>query len=498
MRVTLVYRGRYHVRQATDLETLAPVLRGGGHEVRLVYDPDTFGVTDNVLQVPWLARRLSSPEKAARRVAETRPDAVVFSVLPATYAWARRAAALAKAGAPGVPIVFIGLHPSLVPERVMRDPFVDYAVQGETENVILPLLDAAAGRADPSGVGNLWYRTDGEVRFTRPADLADLDALPLPDKELFRPHVSPTYSYTLMVSRGCPYQCSFCEETCARRPYGPRYFRRKSVENVMRELVAGKERYRFREVIFKDSYLSGNRPWLSDLMDRYRREIGVPFKCFSTIQGFDAETARLLKEGGCYCVEFGLQTWNDRLRRDILHRGETSDDALRAFACCAEQKLWYDVDHMFALPTETLEDHIDGVERYRRLRYLNRIKVHYLVYLPTAGIVEHGIEAGAVPADVHERLADGWESDFYGPASADAAQRAALAGFAALYKLLPALPGGLLAWLMRGRRLRWLRRIPMPLMALAQGLMALRSRDRRFAAYLRYYPTKVLRAMVNH
>ena len=72
-----------------------------------------------------------------------------------------------------------------------------------------------------------------------------------PRQELFAPYVSHGYSYCAMVSRGCPYQCTFCEETCAKKLYGGRYFRRKSVDTVMRELLAAKRRYRFREVIFK-------------------------------------------------------------------------------------------------------------------------------------------------------------------------------------------------------------------------------------------------------
>jgi hypothetical protein len=496
MHVALVYRGRYHVRQALDLETLAAVLRQGGHRVTFTYDSDTFGVSDNVLQVPWLARLLSSPEKVARRIAAAAPDAVVFSVLPAAYPWAQAVAPLVKIARP-VPIIFTGLHPSLVPERVMRDTFVDYVIRDETENVILLLLEAISGRGDPARIGNLWYRKDGRAVFTFPAEPVDLNALPLPDKDLFRPYVSHAYSYTSMVSRGCPYQCTFCEETCARKVHGPRYFRRKGVESVMRELLEGKHRYRFREVIFKDSYLSGDKEWLRELMQRYKAEIGVPFKCFCTIKSFDAETARLLKDGGCYNVEFGLQTWNDRIRHDILNRFETSDEARSAFAACADAGLWYDVDHMFNLPTETLEDHVAGAREYRKLRRLNRIKVHYLVYLPTAKIVEHALRAGIVPPDVRRKLEDGWESDFYDPKSGGTARDPTASDYAALYKLLPALPGWKFEWLMRGRRVRLLRWIPKPLMALFQGLLALRSRDLRFAAYLRMYPVKIMRALAD-
>lgn len=496
MNVTLVYKGRYHIREALDLETLAAVLRGGGHTVRLAYEPDTFGVTDNVLQCARLAGLLARQGRSLRRIVDSRPDAVIFSVLTSTYAWCRRTAAAVKRQT-AAPTVFLGLQASLVPERVMRDEDVDYVIAGEAENVINPLLAAIGAGGGFDRVDNLWRRENGEAVFTRRAELVDLDALPLPDKDLFAPFISHRYSYSAMVSRGCPFQCSFCEETCSKKLYGPKYFRRKSVETVMRELIAGRKRSRFREVIFKDSYLSGDKEWLRELMRRYRRDIRVPFKCFCTITGFDGETAALLAEAGCYSIEFGLQTWNDRIRHRTLNRAETSEDALRAFRHCDRYRLWYDVDHMFNLPGETEADHRLGAERYRRLRYLSRVKVHFLVYLPTADIVDAGIASGDLPADARERLEEGLASDFYDQATGPDRQKRCLAGYAALYKVLPLLPGWLVRWLVkRPGRVRRLRRVPSLLMALLQGVNALRCGDLRFLAYLQAYPLKIVRTLL--
>ena len=359
----------------------------------------------------------------------------------------------------------------------------------------MPLLDAVARGDDVRSVGNVWYREHGLPKFTHRAPLVDMDALPLPDKDLFRPRVSHAYSYVAMVSRGCPYRCTFCEETCSKKLYGSAYYRRKQVDTVMRELVAGKRKYRYREVIFKDSYLSGNKAWLDELIRRYRAEIGVPFKCFCTVHGFDDDTARLLKEGGCYNIEFGLQTWNESLRKQSLDRLETNEDAVRAFGHCARQRLWYDVDHMFNLPGETEDDHALSARCYRKLRCLNRVKVHFLVYLPKADIVDGALALGIVPSDIREKLADGWESDFYDQGMAAGEDDALVSGYAALYKLLPVLPKGLMAWFLKRQRVRLLRRMPKLFMAALQGLMAVRSGDLRFAAYLQSYPRKMLCAV---
>jgi hypothetical protein len=495
MNVVLVYRGRYHVREALDLELLWSVLRQEGHRVAMVYDPDTFGRTDNVLQIPALARLLESEERTLQEIVDAKPEVVLFSVLSTTYGWCRKMAAAVKERTSAA-VVFLGLHPSLVPERVMEDRAVDYTIAGEVENVVHPLLDAIGSQRDPRTVPNLWYRAAGELKQTGRAELVDLDRLPLPNKDLFAPFVSHRYSYSAMVSRGCPYSCTFCEETCSKKLYGGRYFRRKGVETVMRELAAGKRRYRFREVIFKDSYLSGSKRWLAELMERYRREIGAPFKCFCTVTGFDRDAARMLKEGGCYSIEFGLQTWNDKLRRDVLDRRETAEDAFRAFGACDRERLRYDVDHMFNLPTETRQDHELGVRSYRRLKYLGRIKVHFLVYFPTAEIVDHAVAAGDLPADARRQLAEGHESDFYDQAGDGQERKELVAGYAALYKILPMLPEGLLQRLLRGDRVLGLRRIPAVGMAAMQGLNAIRCGDLRFLAYLEMYPVKIVQSIL--
>ena len=495
MNVVLVYRGRYHIREALDLETLASALRAVGHRVALVYAPDTFGVTDNVLQISFLAKALNDDERTVGRILEFEPDMVAFSVLSSTYAWCCRIAKSVKETRP-VPIVFLGLHPSLVPEHVMEKESVDHVIAGEAEEVLIALLNTLGGDGNVDHVGNLWYRHKGQVKFTHRAELVDLDALPLPDKELFHPYISHRSSYCAMVSRGCPYRCSFCEETCSKQLYGGKYYRRKSVDTVMNELVEGKRRYRYREVIFKDSYLSGDRQWLRELMERYRKEIGVPFKCFCTIVGFDAETAELLKEGGCYSIEFGLQTWNERIRREVLDRRETNDQAFEAFKHCARVKLHYDVDHMFNLPGETEADHALGAECYGRLSYLNRIKVHFLVYYSTAGIVDHAVQAGDLPADARQRLAEGEESDFYNQATGDHSGKKTVSGYATLYKLQPLLPRRMVDWLVHRGHVHKLRFIPSLFVAILLGVNAIRSRDLRFAAYLWIYPRKVWHSLL--
>jgi radical SAM superfamily enzyme YgiQ (UPF0313 family) len=490
MRVVLVYRGRYLVRQALDLETLAAALREKGHEAALAYDPDVFGVTDNVLRHPGLARLLSAPEHLAAQAAAFQPGLVFLSMLPATREFLIRTASILKQTL-DAPIIAGGLFPALCPEAAMECPAFSGLVLGEAEETLPALLSALKHGKAPGDVPGVWWRTEGKVLKNPPAPPLDLARLPLPDKDLFAPWIDHRESYPAMVSRGCPFSCSYCEETCMSLVLGKEYFRRMPVERVMAELRAAKARYGFREVIFKDSYLSGSHVWLAALMDAYKREIKTPFKCFCTIAGFTERTARLLKEGGCYSIEFGLQTWNENLRRTVLGRMEKNADARRVFSLCARHRIWHDVDHMFNLPGEREEDHALGAREYKRLARLGRVKVHYLVYLPGAPIVEKAKEAGALGEEAARALEQGGESDFYdqGHGSPEAART--VAGYAALYKVLPLVPVRAVEWLVKKGRVRGLAGVPEPVMAALQGIVAVRARDLRFRVVLREYPRKI-------
>ncbi len=494
LNITIIYKGRYHIRQALDLEILSSVLQNRGHTVRFVYVPDLFGVTDNVLQIKYLNALVTSLGKSITNIVETTPSVVIFSVLPGTYRWMRELAEETKKVV-NAPIVFTGLHPTLVPDRVMKDRFVDYVIEGECEEAIPALINALKNSGDMEKVGNLRYRMDGEVKKTTQMNPVDLDSLPIPDKALFTPHVQHSYSYVAMVSRGCPFHCSYCEETSMKKVYGSRYFRRRKVDNIIEELSSAKQKYGFKEVIFKDSYLTGDMKWLVSLMKRYKEEIDLPFKCFCTINGFNEKTASLLKEAGCYCIEFGLQTWNERLRREVLKRYETNKEALEAFEICDKAGLSYDIDHMFDLPGEMEEDHIKGAKRYKTLRCLNRIKVHRLVYLPGAGIIEEGIKCASLPGNFDVISAEGVESDFYEQHKDISKDGASVRDFSVLYKILPLLPERMLTILLRRRLYKVLHLIPSAVTIIAQGIIAFKNRDLRFSIYLRYYPYKIVKAV---
>ena len=100
-------------------------------------------------------------------------------------------------------------------------------------------LEAGDHRWDQ--IQGLWYKEDGKIipgGSRKPIE--DLDTLPYPSRHLFELDKYPLYApngepmLTILSSRGCPYDCSFCFKGIVGRSYHQR-----SPENIVAELQAG-------------------------------------------------------------------------------------------------------------------------------------------------------------------------------------------------------------------------------------------------------------------
>ncbi len=68
---------------------------------------------------------------------------------------------------PRLPIVFGGVHPTLIPESLVRTPWIDYCVVGEGDAVVVPLVDHLNGKIPLERVPNL-CTTGSDGAFVSP------------------------------------------------------------------------------------------------------------------------------------------------------------------------------------------------------------------------------------------------------------------------------------------------------------------------------------------
>jgi hypothetical protein len=221
-----------------------------------------------------------------------------------------------------------------------------------------------------------------------------LEQLPLFDKSLFEDEIDISRIYMTITTRGCVFSCSYCSHNFLSRFNHGRDLRRRSVDNVMFELLTMKKRYNYREVGFYDSILTVNKIWTLELMQRYKRQINVPFRAVSHPLCIDEDIAYALKDAGCHRVQFGVQTFDEKTKREVLLRSEANERTLRTFGICDQVGLKYSCDHMFGLPGESEGQQILAARQYSNFKERVRITCFWTTYFPNTDLVSIARDRG--------------------------------------------------------------------------------------------------------
>ncbi|MFH0814992.1 MAG: glycosyltransferase [Candidatus Falkowbacteria bacterium] len=382
------------------VEYLADYLKKNHHQVELLYDPQIFGKAH--LNISFLGRLFDWKKLNLKKIKRASPDIVGLSCVTATYQWARDFAKLVKTEL-SIPIIFGGVHPTLVPELVIKDDFVDMVCVGEGEEPLLELLDSLTNNAQRTDIKSLWFKKGGQIIKNEARALTEnIDNYCL-DKELFLDILPKNFRKEInyLTSRGCPYRCTYCGNEQKAKIFQGRgkYLRQKSVQSVIAELQKIKNEYSSQYVVFVDDVLTMDRAWFREFSKIYAEKIGLPFTCFAHCKIMDEELMILLRDAGCKLIGFGVQSGSEETRRNVLNRYETNEEILQAAELCRKYQMRFMVDHIFDIP-------FDDTNNLESLRFYNKVRptmlnAFNLLYFPCAKIIDSGIKSGKITdADV--------------------------------------------------------------------------------------------------
>jgi len=377
---------------------ISAVLKEKGHTVDLVFDPKQFDrayIQSNRLAKYfrdfWLRENIE-------KIGELKPDIIGFSCTTAHYQWALTYAKEIKKRYPKIYTIFGGEHSTVVPELVIKEKCVDFVCVGEGEKAMSDLLEALERGDKTYKVGNIWAKDEKGNVIQNPLQplIQDLDALPLYDKELFLnnlPHSYYTEPYSF-TSRGCPYICSYCGVERMKKIYAGlgTFVRRNSPKRAVEQLVIFKK-YGAKMILFEDDVFAMNEKWMREFAPLYKKKVGLPFCAFGHTQLLTPSMVSLLKKAGCDMLWFGIQSANEKIRREVHNRYERNDEIIRAFDLCRKAGIKTMVDHILNVPYETEESIREAFQLYNRIRP-NIINSYNLLYFPKAKINEIALKAG--------------------------------------------------------------------------------------------------------
>jgi len=330
----------------------------------------------NVKVIDALALGLSS-EGVAKQIENYNPQIVgVTSTTPAIYSSTHLIKEI-KSHNPFIKTVLGGAHITALPVRTMEDcPQIDYGVIGEGEFTFLQLCRMILDGKNAGGIQGIVSRTaDGKIKMSSsPRPIQPLDQLPFPARHLLPMHIyRPTLvnyrrfpQTSVICSRGCPYQCTFCTKDI----FGSKV-RMRSPENVSEELKILKTDYRIKEINFYDEIFTLNRRWIMDLC-KLIKPLGLIWQCNSRVETINSEMLKIMKEAGCYRISYGVESGNQK-SLGILKKGTRIEWIEKAFRLTRSTGIETLAFMMLGIPGENWNDMMRSIDFVLRIKADNAV-----------------------------------------------------------------------------------------------------------------------------
>ncbi len=357
----------YRVFESVGLEYIGALLKRYGHQVELVFDP---GFDDNTYFQFAPLKVLNREKRLLERARAFDPDIIMLSCPTNYYPHVKRMARAFREFTKA-PILIGGPHTSAIPEYVLQNPDVDIVCIGEGEEAALELVTKMQRGEDYTDVQNLYFKLpDGTIKKNaiRPPN-DDLDTLPFPDREMFHRYGVFKDSILMITSRGCAFNCSYCEINFYRSElYKENYHvRRRSVANVIAELKDAQAKFPLKYIYFNDDDFTSDPEWLAELCEVYKREVGLPFFCFSNPNAVSRDKMKRLHDAGCTQIFMGTDSGNFRIRSEILNRPMPDELVVQAGKIIKEAGIRLHTTAIFGIPTEGPDEMMQTVRLIERL-----------------------------------------------------------------------------------------------------------------------------------
>ena len=442
---------------------LSTVLKKEGHTVKVAFDRSLFDDMQ-YFSVPFLNKLFSEKKKMIKGIIKEKPDVLAFSVFTDNYQWALDVARQVRQEHKCI-TVWGGMHVTACPDEVIAQPEVDYMIIGEGEAPFTELLENLNKGLPVESIDNLWLKHKDKIIKNRPRKLMKPDEFPEVDKTIYEKFIPIKDYYLTVTSKGCIAHCSYCLQNYLHRwekeeNIGP-FLREKSVDAVLEELKFMKQKYGLKYIDIKNNVLSGNRKWLNEFVERYPKEVGVPFRIMGHPLLFQKEWAAKLKAAGCHHIQIGIESMNTDVRNKVLLRNETDEEIIASLDNINNAGINFSADLIVGLPGESEDDLKSALLTLAKYKYLIRASIFWLQYLPNVDITLMAKEKGFINKKNEELIEKGMQNNYLSTGSPMEPQRMKiLKTYHILFRLLPIMPRKVIEFLLNSGIYRIFRFLP--------------------------------------
>lgn len=395
----------YHYgTENVGIEYLSAFLKAHGQKTELLFDP---GLQNNFYFKNNLLNFLNFEKRLIKKAKKYGPDLIAFSSVTNAYPYVKSIAKKLKSEL-DVPTIVGGIHATCLPKYVLKEKCFDMVCRGEGEYALLELCNNLEEGGENNKVKNIWLKKNKKIMRNpfRPL-IKKLDTLPFPDKDLFYKNGVFKSRLIMLTGRGCPHACSFCINNHRKKLYpNENYLRRHSVDYIIDALRLYYKKYKYNKIRFEDDIFLLNDKWLEEFCKRYKKEIDLPFHCFTNSMSVNKKVIKLLKFAGCELISLGVQSGSQDIRNKILNRKDSNRNIIRASDIIRKNKIKLITELIFGIPNETKKDMIATIKLNKKLK--PQSTATFLLYpFPNTDIFNYSIKKGFLPKDKVELIKEG-------------------------------------------------------------------------------------------
>ena len=290
-------------------------------------------------------------DRTAEEIIKLKPEFVGVSVM--TGIQTRHSAELSKKIKEidrKLPIVWGGIHPSLLPEQCLREDYIDYVVIEEGELTIVEFVKCLRSGGDLGSVAGLGHKKDGKFiinqsrGFIENLDDYKLDFSLIDVERYVFKSMGAKRTMAYKASRGCTFNCAFCYNKLFNRGR----WRTWSIDTVVEDIEFLKKNYGVDAIQFYDDNFFINRERALEILEK----ISLPTHLEIRIDMVTDELAQKLKGLKASKFLIGIESGSNRML-ELINKGYTVDKIREGVKILAKYDLYTTYSTIAGLPTET-------------------------------------------------------------------------------------------------------------------------------------------------
>lgn len=333
--------------------------------------------------------------KSLELILKENPGYVGFTAVTVSVYKAAKLAKMIKEVRPDIVTIIGGPHLTAIPEETMRRfSEFDIGVVGEGEITTVNLIKALENHEDINKIPGLIFRQNGQIVNTGRASLIeDLDTLPYDAWDLL-PNFPFAYkssvhklgrfpTTSIISSRGCPYQCRFCDNSM----FG-RYVRAYSAGHVIEMIKYLQKTYGIKDIFFNDDNFVMLKDRVLEICDLLQRDnIDLTWGCYSRVDNInDIELLKRMKQAGCWRISFGLESGSQEIL-NFYKKNETLEQMEKAMEMTRQVGIRAKGFFMLGNFLETEETMRKTIDFAKRIK-IDDFHITFLTPLPGSEIYE--------------------------------------------------------------------------------------------------------------